>query len=324
VADLVALAASAATESRSKADLTGDLEGSVVHPARTVELGSWLGILTEDLELSDYGMALRWLAGQEGEPANHAIHAKGVKELLLWLLLRQDTLLLALLRQGSRQARSGMPRIEEAIGRLLADCRAVASPDQFVPAMNLSEFLHQLESVPGRLESAQVARIEILAALDFVHMGEGGSASDEPEAPLKSLMSELQGRSLTIDGARAFLDQRYFTGVAAESSRARLGSHNADQALLWLVQAFLAIQRPLGFTPGRPVSLLACCLALRAGAVMEIREAYDCIYEAAESRWSEHLHFSGGSRFDREFLIRIDPVLEEHLESELETPPKSS
>jgi len=313
----VALAGLARTESRSKAEILDDLSGKVTDPLPTLELGSWIGILTVDMELSDYGMALRWLASSRDDSIRSPPRSDGVNELLFWLLLRVDTLLLALLQEWLDQPRADMPRIEEAIGRLLADAQAAAEPDQLVPALHLSEFLRQLDSEPDLGTKALSGRLEILATLDLIRQGDEPTSPPEPDPRLGALVSNLRGRPLTTAGALTFLDQGYFSGLAADPPQSTMRATSPDQALLWMVRAYLSIRRPLGFTPGRPISVLACCLALREGIAMEIRDAYDCIYEAA-ARWSEYLHFSGGSRFDREFLIRIDPVLEELLESELD------
>jgi hypothetical protein len=49
---------------------------------------------------------------------------------------------------------------------------------------------------------------------------------------------------------------------------------------------------------------------------MDLSEVFDCVYHAAQSAFEKYLHFSGGSRFDREFLIRIDDELLGVLEEE--------
>ena len=66
--------------------------------------------------------------------------------------------------------------------------------------------------------------------------------------------------------------------------------------------------------------MLACLLAWEAGVRLEIRETFDAVYQAATSRWGAYLHFSGGSRFDREFLIRIDEAALPALERETRVP----
>jgi hypothetical protein len=90
-----------------------------------------------------------------------------------------------------------------------------------------------------------------------------------------------------------------------------------EEKLLWFARAFCSVGRDFGFTPGRTLALLSCLLAWEAGVRLEISDLFDAVYEAARSPWTRYLHFSGGSRFDREFLIRMDdaalPALEQHV-----------
>ena len=54
--------------------------------------------------------------------------------------------------------------------------------------------------------------------------------------------------------------------------------------------------------------------AIEHKEVIEVADVFDSVYAAATSQWSRFLHFSGVSRFDQEFLIRLDdealPALE--------------
>lgn len=320
------LTAVATSESRSREELTADLTDLTTKPAQTVQLGRWLGLLTADLELSDYGMALRWLAANRDEAPSQspALSSPGLTELVLWLFLRSDSLLLALMVEWVNQSQAGPPRLEGAVERLLAGARAEADPDQLVPAPELRDSLNALVTVPDRLNPAVEVRLEILASLGLVQPVDEDSPNPLPDQRLRSLLAALDRSLLTTDNIGAFLDRRYFSGMLPTRLRAGADPGAADRILLWLARAYSAIQRPLGFTPGRPVSLLACCLAARAGTAVEIQDAYQCIYEAAGSRWAEFLHFSGGSRFDREFLIRIEPAISGLLESEVASKPASS
>ena len=85
--------------------------------------------------------------------------------------------------------------------------------------------------------------------------------------------------------------------------------------MLWFGRAFEDIGREFGFTPGRTLALKACLLAWENKRTMEVGDVFDAVYRFARqgSPLDQYLHFSGGSRFDREFLIRIDPGLVEHL-----------
>ncbi len=86
---------------------------------------------------------------------------------------------------------------------------------------------------------------------------------------------------------------------------------------MYFAKAFELTGREIGFTPGRTVSFTACLLALEDGRLAEIEGMFDAVREGAKTKLGEHLIFSGGSRFDREFLIRVKPeampVLQERL-----------
>jgi hypothetical protein len=86
--------------------------------------------------------------------------------------------------------------------------------------------------------------------------------------------------------------------------------------MLWFARAFKDIGREFGFTPGRTLALKACLMAWEHGCTMEVGDVFDAVYRAAREPIHEFLHFSGGSRFDREFLIRVDDEAITHLEQQ--------
>jgi hypothetical protein len=57
-------------------------------------------------------------------------------------------------------------------------------------------------------------------------------------------------------------------------------------------------------------------MAWEAGYTMEVGDVFDAVYRAARQPIQEYLHFSGGSRFDREFLIRVDDEAITYLEQQ--------
>src|SRR5262245_44139917 len=69
------------------------------------------------------------------------------------------------------------------------------------------------------------------------------------------------------------------------------------------------VGREIGFTPGRTVSLAVCLLALEDGRLAEVDSMSDAVYAGAKADLREHFIFSGGSRFDREFMIRVRPEI---------------
>lgn len=303
----------------------GLLENSVSRPGGTVELARWIGVLTPDYELSDFGVAMRWLANQRGPeaglpPEQGAItgdESRLVEGLLLWLLIRADALLPALMQElqaRRRLAFAGLLRA--AIARLIAAAEAIAGADQLVPALSFSEFLATLDEDSEREREALLSRLEILRSLRLATSSKGTQAGlDWTATPeLMQMAPGLLAVLLTRDGIATLLDQDFFAYFLAAESEAVTHQPTPDQTLLWLARAYEVLRRPLGFTPGRPVALLACLLATEEHSHLEVSDAYECIYAAAASKWSKYLHFSGGSRFDQEFLIRIEPGFLSRLE----------
>jgi hypothetical protein len=115
-------------------------------------------------------------------------------------------------------------------------------------------------------------------------------------------------------GIAEHLDTSFFQTLTQIYDEPRRHSTSSDERLLWFARAYRTIGRDFGFTPGRALALLACLYAWESGVVIEISELFDTVYAAAQSQWAPALHFSGGSRFDREFLIRIDDNLLPQLE----------
>ena len=286
-------------------------------PAHTVQLGCWIALLTADLELSDYGMALRWM-GENPPPSSRNVPPQvGVSEFLLWLLIRADSLLGALMLELADPMVTDPLRLESAIGRLLTAAATTADANELIPAPRLSEYLHMIRAEPNRASEALRARLDILGSLGVLpeELTVDDAPLPEPTTKLRALVAGMGQSPPTADGLATFLERKYFTSAFPDSTRMEFSREASNRILLWFVRAYLTIRRPLGFTPGRPVSLLACCLAARDGVAIEVGDTYDCVYEAANSQWAEFLHFSGGSRFDREFLIRIEPSLQSLLES---------
>lgn len=76
---------------------------------------------------------------------------------------------------------------------------------------------------------------------------------------------------------------------------------------MYFARAFELTGREIGFTPGRTVSFAACLLALEDGRLAEIDTMFEAVRAGARTNVGEHLVFSGGSRLDGEFLVRVKP-----------------
>jgi hypothetical protein len=123
----------------------------------------------------------------------------------------------------------------------------------------------------------------------------------------------LEGISFAPGKAAATFDQSFFALCSDAYGYKMSGSATTDrETLFWFAQAFKLVGREYGFTPGRTLAITASLLAIEHGRLLELGTVADCVYRAAKNEFSKFLKFSGGSRFDREFLMRVQPGLEEY------------
>jgi hypothetical protein len=108
---------------------------------------------------------------------------------------------------------------------------------------------------------------------------------------------------------RKFLDSRFFEAVSQVFDVAEARPCTRWEYLLYFARAFELVCREIGFTPGRTVAFAACLLALEEGRLAEIDTMFEAVYAGAKTDLGNHFIFSGGSRFDREFLIRVKPEI---------------
>jgi hypothetical protein len=87
---------------------------------------------------------------------------------------------------------------------------------------------------------------------------------------------------------------------------------NDNEIFKWFMRAYKVITRDIGNTPAWSISLLGCLYAQEAGVCIEIAEMYRVATEMGK-KYSTFLRYSGGSGFDEEFLIKIDPKLYKEL-----------
>lgn len=83
-------------------------------------------------------------------------------------------------------------------------------------------------------------------------------------------------------------------------------AENDLRRLDYFARGFPLVGREIGFTPARTVALAGCLLAIEEGVIIEVDEMFRMMSEMAKGPYRPYLHYSGGSRLDREFLIRVD------------------
>ena len=59
-------------------------------------------------------------------------------------------------------------------------------------------------------------------------------------------------------------------------------------------------------------------ISLEEAWIIEVAEMFDVLRRMAAGPWRRYLEYSGGSRLDQEFLIKVKPDLIPALEKELQ------
>ena len=99
-----------------------------------------------------------------------------------------------------------------------------------------------------------------------------------------------------VENIAEYLDRSFFSSMARPHVREFRRVISIEELLLWFARAFQRIGRDFGFTPGRTCAMLACLIAWESGALMEIAEVFDAVFEAGRGKWSKYLHFLRGQK----------------------------
>ena len=137
-------------------------------------------------------------------------------------------------------------------------------------------------------------------------------ASDTVYEPVPETHRAVTAWSKMLEDPRAirwFLDNQFFKTTAHVFGVEKAHQCTQWESLLYFARAFELVGREIGFTPGRTVAFAACLLALEDGRLSEIDTMFEAVYAGAKTDLGDHLIFSGGSRFDREFLVRVKPEI---------------
>jgi hypothetical protein len=112
---------------------------------------------------------------------------------------------------------------------------------------------------------------------------------------------------------RYFLDRQFFGSWARiQGMESRLADRN--EVIRFFSLAYDRVKRSIGFTPARTVALATSLLALRHGLVAEVANTMEMVLEAAKGPLNGYFQFSGGTRLDHEYMIRVRPEIREILD----------
>ena len=305
---------------------------------RTLNLARTTGVLLPTLELSDLGYLLKFFLEEakkkEGgdatmfNPLNPHAH-ECLPPLYFLIMLSNEILYPFLLAEFVERVARGDKLSTRgkndgllicAVNRLVEAIGKITDPEDAPALWEVEKFRDTIAESDSTQENYLRPRLEILVDLGFLgrKQSRGGKRTDfmwEVTQSTRALDKEL--REFTSRGACAqlgdYLDTRYFASMARALGRTMSPVTGPSEHLLWFAKAFKDIGREFGFTPGRTLALRACLMAWQNGRTMEVKNAFDAVYYAADKKIAKYLHFSGGSRFDREFLIRIDEEIIDEL-----------
>lgn len=305
---------------------------------RTIDFARWCGVLTPSFEISDVGLVLKHLlqnAKAATLPPNsfnplNAHASKSLTLLYLRLILAAEILWPALIAEFVERSETGrriVTRGEECLLGVAADrfLRELGEPKDISDAVELrdiSAFRDAVYAKPSTAENYLRPRLEILVDLDLLGKV---ATEDRRHQTIAWVPTEVtrrvaeEWRPLTIGGNHVadYLERRFFESMAGLLRQDHRRVTDSRRVLLWFGRAFQRIGSEIGFTPGRSLAVLACLLAFEQTEVIEVSQVFDAVYEAATSPWGEYLRYSGGSRMDREFLIKVDPGMVAALEQDL-------
>jgi hypothetical protein len=308
---------------------------------RIVDLARMLGVLLPGHDLSENGYLLKYLLEDINElpenPLNNPLIPNlrpALQVLYLRLLLESDVLFPFIIRElvktdteGRRFLTRGKQGLLLAsVDALLATIGTATYPDEILAIQNINKYRNAISRNQSTQENYLRPRLEMLVDVGYLTRRTGtGTVRNEfvwtATPATRALAAELQPCLTKSASRETLLDAQFFGALARTQEQPYTAVRKQDAVLLHFAKAINRIKRDFGFTPGRTGALLACLLAWENHEVIEITQVFDAVYNAAKSDLNKYLHFSGGSRFDREFLIRLDDGLVAHLEQRLHGAP---
>jgi hypothetical protein len=298
---------------------------------RIIDMGRSFDFLTTGYALSEKGVFLQQMLStvfpgvRDGDPSGNpfVMTARPALRLFyLYSLLAVDALTPYLLQAFADEPvgdTSNAPRLlAPAADRLVA---VVESRSDIGTVETVRDCRQYAERVGKRGVSKNQAqpRYYHLYELGLLDRGPSG----QPRVPYTLTPAGLRAAAALAplrnhpDDQQELLD-RHFFGWAAEiyGIQAKPCEPDARQ-LFYFTRGYPFLEREIGFTPGRTVALAGCLLALEDGWLVEVAEMFGLLRRAASGPWRPYLEYSGGSRLDQEFLIKIRPTLEAVLSAEL-------
>ena len=302
---------------------------------RTIQFARWTNVLLSTNELSETGFVLKWLLNDAAKSANPEApfnllnpRARACLPLLyLRILLSAEMLFPYIVAEFVERDTAGATvtsrgehgLLRASLNRTLEAVGEPTDPEDILAIRDWYEFRDAALKNLSTEENYLRPRLELLVDLGL--LGKAGTSVKAFTWQVTDVTRTLAGQwEPLIKGANnipQYLDRDFFRSMSTVYGAGHRPANSLEEKLLWFSRALNLIGREFGFTPGRTVALLACLLAWEGEVIIEIEDLFDVVYSIAHSEWSRFFKFSGGSRFDREFLIRMDRKDFDELEAAL-------
>lgn len=308
------------------------------HAFRYLDLGIKLGIFTPTNALSERGETLRafydlkhgQIDCRSPDPNPLYIDTLASKVVFLDALLREDVLTILMLTEFVDDPDAGIARAFRKVNgesrpelllraaKHLYDILGV-EPDihTALELQQLNKYIENISRKKNHLNQA-LPRMEFAVDLGLVDRCTVGRRTSEPvyrpTDTTRRFVETFARFKSDPTTAQNELDSTFFNGMANTYGLPAEPILTDDELLLWFCRGYKLVKRPAGFTPGRSAAFAGALLALEHRKVVELKTLFAAVYRAPKGPWAGRLGFSGGSRFDTEFLIRVDDRLEGEIE----------
>jgi hypothetical protein len=312
--------------------------------SRIFDLAKWVNILTPTIELSEAGYLLKILLEEEKAKDDTFLFnplcpspRPAVKLMYLRLLLAADGLWSFIIRKmvltdNDKTLRTYSYKDKDGLLKSALDAHRESLgknlyPEDLIEIKDISNLRDSIAKNKSTEENYLRPRMELLVDLDLIQRNIS-SSSRLGAFPWSVTPKTKRAAEVLVDlGADhepigKYLDKKFFGSMAYVYGVKKTPISDNRLVLRWFAIAFERVGRDHGFTPGRSVALLACLLAFEANRILEVEQIFDTVYASAKSEWGSFLRFSGGSRFDREFMILVDKKFIAALEESLATTPE--
>jgi hypothetical protein len=304
---------------------------STKHVPHILEHARAFDLLTTGYALSEKGVLLQNYLNhiapglRDGSPDDNPFDfgaSQALRLFYLYTLLSVDVLTPFLLEQfamtpegDSRNAPRLIGRAAQALFHVVEGSSDITSIDDVRTCRSLADRL-SAKGVAKNQSQPRYHHLFELGLLERLPSERGAvpyavcSAGLNAARVFQPLRDDPQGHQDLID--------RNFFGWASQIYDLPARACTDDRRrLLYFARGYPFLQREIGFTPGRTVAVMGCLLALEDGWIVEVADMFRLLQRMAAGPWRPYLEYSGGSRLDQEFLIKVRPDLARALEDEL-------